>query len=495
MHYYVAAIDLGASSGRVILGIFDKDNQSLLFREIHRFKNQLVLEHGHLCWDIDHLEKEIKDGLNQLLNQGDITLNSLGIDSWGVDYVCLDSEGQRIGPAIAYRDDRTCEVSQQLLQQIGEAQLYQQTGIQFQPFNSIFQFKAQADDPFIHSESIHQVLMIPDYLHYRLTGEPHWEYTNASTSGLLDVDARDWAPNLLQAAQIDPDWLGEVRFPGEQIGTWQAPNGQQIPVISPPTHDTAAAVAATPLRSSTSAYISSGTWSLIGVEREQPCTSAMARQANLTNEGGANGHYRILKNVMGMWLVQGLLAENPELTVEALTDRAAQYPLFTSLIDPNHPVFVHPDSMTQAIQDYCQATNQTVPESVYALTRCVLDSLALSYWQSLRQIETACECQISEIHVVGGGSKNTFLNQLCANVCQKPVFAGPDEASALGNIGYQLMGLGAIEDDRQLRQVIAQNFPQQHYRPQQCIGLAAAQARFNALPAMASLELKSEELI
>lgn len=494
MNYYVAAIDLGASSGRVILGEYNQEQKALSFQEIHRFSNQLNLINGHLCWDIDGLEKEIRLGLAKLCEQHP-NLNSVGVDSWGVDFICIDKNGDRIAPSISYRDNRTCEVSHQLLDQIGKTSLYQQTGIQFQPFNTIFQLKAQSvqNEPWI--DKIDKILLVPDYLQYRLTGQLHWEYTNASTTGLLAVEQRDWSPQLLKMADINPDWLGPISYPGSLVGYWSSPDGQDIPVMSPPTHDTASAVAATPLSHEHCAYISSGTWSLIGIECSRPCTSEQGRIANLTNEGAANKRYRILKNVMGMWLMEGVLKENPDLDIVKLLEQAKVQPLFTSMVDPNDPCFVHPDSMTQAIQEYCRKTSQAVPATAAALARCILDSLALSYRAAIRQIERVCDHPITEIRIVGGGSKNKLLNQLCADICQRPVYAGPDEASALGNIGYQLIGLNAIKDGQQLREIISQNFSQDSYIPQTCIGLEAACSRFNQLSTSPVEPVQTKELI
>lgn len=489
MVYRVAAIDLGASSGRVMLGCFDAPQQCLSLQEIHRFSNELILKDGILCWDIEHLENEMYQGLGILCDQHQM-LHSVGVDSWGVDYVCLDRSGKLLAPAVCYRDDRTKNVGIQLCQALGALALYRHTGIQFQPFNTLYQLKAQSLTQADWLEQIDKVLLLPDYFHYRLTGNYHWDYTNASTTGMLDCVGRDWDDNLLKAVGARRSWFGTLDFPGTQIGEWLSPNGEQIPVISPPTHDTASAIAAAPLQGNHTAYISSGTWSLIGIESEVPYTDELAFAANLTNEGGANQHYRVLKNVMGMWLIEGLLKEWPQLNVTVLIEQAQSCRPFESLVDPNHPVFVHPHSMTQAISEFCHQTQQSVPRLPGQFARCVLDSLALSYRQSLEQIEQVSGTGITTLRIVGGGSLNELLDQLCADVCELPVMTGPTEASALGNIGYQLIGLGAISDGRELRQVIARNFQGKTFHPQPCPGLLSTVKRFTRLSQMSVNELQ-----
>ncbi|MFM2479384.1 rhamnulokinase [Celerinatantimonas sp. MCCC 1A17872] len=480
MIYQVAAVDLGASSGRVILGTFDEWSQSLSIEEIHRFNNDLIHQDGFLCWDVDKLEANILAGLNRISERG-IALNSLGIDSWGVDYVCLNKDGKRLAPAVCYRDERTALVAQRLLDELNPIRLYRQTGIQFQPFNTIFQLRAQAHSHALWLNQIDKILMIPDYFHFRLCGHYHWDYTNASTTGMLNCMSRDWASNLLEAANVKPQWVGPLTYPGERIGDWQDKNGVRVAVISPPTHDTAAAVAATPIDGPNTAYISSGTWSLIGIESSVPVTDEQAFKANLTNEGGANRNYRILKNVMGMWLIEGLLKEWPTLNITQLIQQASKYQAFQALVDPNHASFVHPKSMRQAILSYCQKSHQSIEDSPAALARCVLDSLALSYHQAICQLEKASKHAITQIRIVGGGCQNQLLNQLCADVCQRVVLTGPVEASALGNLGYQLIGLHAIEDGETLRQLIARQYSKDTYSPRACKDRDAVINRFEQL--------------
>ncbi|CAG9296096.1 rhamnulokinase [Celerinatantimonas diazotrophica] len=478
--YQVVAIDLGATSGRVMLACFESATQQLTLQQVHRFANQLVERGGQLCWDIEHLEDEIFTALNMLVAKGEL-INSIGIDSWGVDFVCLDKHGNRLGEAVSYRDDRTQTISRKLCDKLGFDRLYRQTGIQFQPFNTLFQLSALTQAVPSWLDDVDKILMIPDYFHYRLTGQFHWDYTNATTTGMLGCRDGNWQAALVQAAGASASWFGQPVKPGTKIGDWQANGSQRIAVMASPTHDTAAAIAAAPLMSDSTAYISSGTWSLIGIESEQPLTNPVAKGANLTNEGGANGRFRVLKNVMGMWLIEGILKHFPELDICQLCELAAQKTGFISLVNPNDSCFIHPDSMVAAIQNYCQQTGQRVPQSPGALVRCVLDSLALSYRQCLGQLEKASGQPLTEIRIVGGGSQNQLLNQLCADICQRPVLTGPVEASALGNVGYQLIGLGAITDGQALRQIIAHSFSEHSFSPRPNAELAAAIQRFNQL--------------
>ncbi|WP_411815310.1 rhamnulokinase [Hafnia alvei] len=461
---HIAAIDLGASSGRVMLASYHVGTQHLTLKEIRRFTNRLVPRDGFDTWDLDALEQEIRTGLEQI-DAENIPLDSIGIDTWGVDFVLLDANGERVGHPVAYRDDRTHGLMAQAQEHLGKPFIYQRTGIQFLPFNTLYQLRALSEQQPELLDRIEHLLLIPDYLHYRLTGQMNWEYTNASTTQLLNIHSGDWDTDLLNYAGIPARWFGKPTQPGQRIGCWQSPKGQQVPVVAVATHDTASAVIATPMQDSDSAYLSSGTWSLIGIESRTPFTDSHALQANITNEGGAEGRYRVLKNIMGLWLLQ---RATQELGVQYLPDliaEAAQQSAHHFLINPNDERFINPANMCLEIQNDCRERGVPVPETPAELARCIFDSLAKLYQQVAEELAELRGKPISHLHIVGGGSQNRFLNQLCADLCNIEVSAGPVEASTLGNIGCQLIALGDIANVHAFRRVVAHNFPLEHFLP------------------------------
>ncbi|WP_439291160.1 rhamnulokinase [Lonepinella koalarum] len=457
----IAAVDLGASSGRVMLATYTTNSQQITLNEIHRFKNQFIHQNGHDCWDLDYLEKEILTGLDKILNSGK-ALHSIGIDTWGVDYVLLDKNGNVIAPTYAYRDHRTDLVMPKVQQELGKETIYHKTGIQFLPFNTLYQLKATVDENPDWLNQVTDFLMIPDYLNYRLTGVMNREYTNATTTQLVNVNTDSWDLELIDYLGLPPSWFGQIRHPGHQVGYWQ----NHIPVMSVASHDTASAVIASPLADENAAYLCSGTWSLMGLDRLTPCTNDTAMNNNITNEGGVDGHYRILKNIMGLWLFNRLCAERDVKDIAALVNDAEQLPAFASLINPNAECFLNPPSMVQAIQQYCASHNQIVPETTAQLARCIFDSLAMLYRQVALQLAELQGKPISSLHIVGGGSQNTLLNQLCADLCDIDVWAGPIEASVLGNVGCQLMALDQIKNQAEFRHIVAKNFPLKHFQKQ-----------------------------
>lgn len=483
----IVSIDLGASSGRVMLGRYQSDDRTISLQEVTRFRNQLVSIDGHDCWDIDGLEHAIRQGLQQLDQQG-ITPDSIGIDTWGVDYLLLDSEGRRVGLPVAYRDGRTHGLMQQAQREMGTQWLYQRTGIQFLPFNTLYQLRAFSQR---HPELLSQVahaLLIPDYLHYRFTGQLNWEYTNATTSQLLNIHSGDWDPELLAWAGAKAAWFGHPTAPGNTVGHWRMASGAQVPVIAVATHDTASAVLATPLQGQHAAYLSSGTWSLMGFESRYPYTGAVAQAANITNEGGVEGRYRVLKNIMGLWLLQRVCEELNITDLCQLVEQAAEQPGCRSLINPNHPRFINPVKMVAEIQQACIEQGMPTPYSPPALARCIFDSLALLYRQVLGELQALRGRPFSHLHIVGGGSQNPLLNQLCADACGIPLSTGPIEASTLGNIGSQLIALGEVADVAIFRQLVAENFPQQTFSPQPFGAFTAGWLRFQTLnPAIKEL--------
>lgn len=462
---HVVAIDLGASSGRVMLACYDVNNQKLSLDEIHRFTNHLITEGDHCYWDLDNLEAQILAGLHRIEQSG-IRIDSIGIDTWGVDYVLLDSKGQTIGRNFSYRDDRTQGVMEQVQADLGVQNIYQKTGIQFLPFNTLYQLKALQQSHPQWLEQAHHLLLIPDYLSYRLTGQINHEYTNASTSQLVNLQTGNWDEELIEYLQLPRRLLGEIKQPGNTIGYWQTQQGQRIPVIAVASHDTASAVIAAPITNNHSAYLSSGTWSLMGLERKTPCTCDNAFAANITNEGGVNGHYRVLKNIMGLWLFQRICLEHDVQDICSLIQSVEAIPAFTYLINPNDNRFLNPESMSKAIQDACCENQQPIPNTVAQLARCIFDSLALLYRQVFLELQHIHHSPLQQLHIVGGGSQNALLNQLCANTCGIPVSAGPVEASTLGNVGYQLIALNDIPDVATLRKIIAENTELCWFMPQ-----------------------------
>ncbi len=454
---HCVAVDLGASSGRVMLASYHREQRTLQLREIHRFVNCLQKQDGFDCWDIDTLEAEIRTGLNKVCEEG-IHIDSIGIDTWGVDYVLLDGNGNRVGLPVSYRDSRTDGVMAHALAQLGKAEIYGRSGIQFLPFNTLYQLRALVEQQPELVANVAHALLIPDYFSYRLTGQMNWEYTNATTTQLVNINSDSWDENLLNWTGASRDWFGTPTHPGNVIGHWTCPQENAIPVVAVASHDTASAVIASPLASQDAAYLSSGTWSLMGFESKTPYTSDTALAANITNEGGAEGRYRVLKNIMGLWLLQRVLKEQRISDLTALIGEAETLPACRFLINPNDDRFINPANMSAEIQAACRETAQPVPESAADLARCIFDSLALLYAEVLHELATLRGKPFSQLHIVGGGCQNHLLNQLCANACGITVLAGPVEASTLGNIGIQLVTLDELADVDQFRQVVTGNY-------------------------------------
>ena len=336
---HCVAVDLGASSGRVMLANYATATRSLTLREVHRFTNRLQKVDGYDCWDIDSLEAEIRCGLVKVCEQG-ILIDSIGIDTWGVDFVLLDKRGQRVGLPVSYRDSRTHGLMAQAIEHLGRANIYCRSGIQFLPFNTLYQLRALVSQQPALAEQVAHALLIPDYFSYRLTGAMNWEYTNATTTQLVNINSDNWDDELIRWSGAQPDWFGTPTHPGNVIGHWICPQGNRIPVVAVASHDTASAVIASPLADKNAAYLSSGTWSLMGFESKTPYTSQQALKANITNEGGAEGRYRVLKNIMGLWLLQQVLQEQNISDLQALIVDTAQLPACRYLIDCNNDRFI-----------------------------------------------------------------------------------------------------------------------------------------------------------
>jgi sugar (pentulose or hexulose) kinase len=425
-----AAVDLGASSGRVMTAQVEPGRLSLA--TAGRFANEPVKVGGTLHWDILSLFRGIVAGLRAA---GPVT--SIGIDSWAVDYGLLDASGALLGNPVHYRDARTDGVPERVAKTVPDARLYELTGLQKQPFNTVYQLVAAAGTPIM--ETAQQLLLIPDLISYWLTGELGAEATNASTTQLVDLQTGRWATALMAELGIRPSLFPPLRTPGTLIGPvlpeLELPGRPQVVAVG--SHDTASAVAGVPAEGPNFAYISCGTWSLVGVELDRPVLTDESRQANFTNEGGVDGTVRYLRNVMGLWPLQESMRVWGRTDVETLLRQAAAEPAFRSVVDVDDPVFLPPGDMPARIQAACRAAGQPVPDTPAVLTRCIVDSLALAHRRAVEAAQRLSGTEVDAVHIVGGGARNELLCRLTADACGLPVLAGPVEATALGNILVQ----------------------------------------------------------
>jgi sugar (pentulose or hexulose) kinase len=436
----VAAVDLGASAGRVMAGRVGAPGISL--REVHRFGNLPVNAGGTLYWDILRLFADVRQGLAAAA--ADFPLASAGIDSWGVDYGLLDESGALLGNPVHYRDARTDGVASRVLAAVPADELYAITGIQQLPFNTIYQLAAT---PMLGRATT--MLMIPDLLAYWLTGVAGGEITNASTTSLLDVRTQTWATDVIERAGLPPRIFPPLRRPGDHVGSFTIQNGpwSSVPVIAVASHDTASAVAAVPATGPNFAYISSGTWSLAGMELAAPVLTEASRLANFTNETGVDGTIRYLRNVMGLWLLQESLRCWPGSVLSALLAEAARVPPLRLLIDPDDPLFLPPGDMPTRIASWLADRGEAVPDGPAETVRCILDSLALAYRRAVMAAQSLSGRHADVLHIVGGGARNDLLCQLTADATGLPVIAGPAEATAFGNVLVQARTLGAAPGD------------------------------------------------
>ena len=459
----VAAVDLGASGGRVMMGTVGR-GQQLELQELHRFPNVPVRVLGTLHWDVLALFRGVLDGLGAAARAG-AGLASLGIDTWGVDYGLLDADGTLLGNPVHYRDTRTEGVAGQVLARVPAAELYAITGIQQLPLNTIFQLAAAAGTPQL--AAARTLLMIPDLLAYWLTGQAGAEVTNASTTQLYDVRAQAWATSLMTRVGIPPGIFPPLRRPGDIIGellpriTTETGLATPVPVLAVGSHDTASAVAAVPAQGPGFAYISCGTWSLVGMELPGPVLSEASFKANFTNEAGIDGTIRYLRNVMGLWLLQESMrtwsARGTPADLDTLLAAAAVAPALRAVVDPDDPDFLTPGDMPGRIAHACRRTGQDPPADPGATVRCILDSLALAYRRTIAEVQELSGRHVDTVHIVGGGARNALLCQLTADACGLPVVAGPVEAAALGNVLVQARALGAAPDDLAgMRQLLRQ---------------------------------------
>ncbi|AXB42054.1 rhamnulokinase [Amycolatopsis albispora] len=447
-----AAVDLGASSGRVVTGRFGDGGLELA--EVHRFPNEPVRCRGTLRWDIRSLYKGLTDGLRAAVERHG-ELSGIGIDTWAVDYGLLDASGTLLADPAHYRDTRTAAGVDRVHAVVPPARLYATTGIQFQPFNTVFQLAAE------ELAAVSSVVLIPDLLSYWLTGELGTERTNASTTGLLDPRTGEWSAELFGELGLRQDLFPPLRDPGVAAGSYEG-----CPVYTVGSHDTASAVVAVPAASDRFAYISCGTWSLVGLELDEPVLTEQARLANFTNERGVDGKIRFLRNVMGLWLLQEVQRELG-LGLGYLLDAAARSAPGRSVVDATDPRFLPPGGMAARITAACRETGQPEPRDPGELARCVLDSLAVAYREAIADATRLSGHQVDAIHLVGGGARNELLCRLTAEACGVPVYAGPTEATAAGNLLVQARAAGALDGSLQdLRTLLRATHPPHPHHPE-----------------------------
>jgi rhamnulokinase len=469
---YYFAVDLGATSGRTILGTLVDGR--LEQEELTRFPNNLIETGGHFYWDIYALYFEMIRGLKEVAHRG-ITLTSIGIDTWGVDFVFIGDDGAILRNPMAYRDPHTFGRMEEYLEEVvSQREVYDITGIQFMNFNSLFQLYAMRKDANSAMKMAEKVLFVPDALSWMLTGEAVCEYTIASTSQMLDPRTGDLSEKLIESVGMKRSQFGRMVQPGTQIGvlTEEVQNITglgAVPVIAVAGHDTGAAVAAVPAKNEQFAYLSSGTWSLMGIETKDAIINNRSYELNFTNEGGIEGTTRFLKNICGMWLYERCRKEWPEevrqLSHPELQGSAMRVEAFRSIINPDDKAFANPPSMIGAIQQYCRETNQPVPETPAEICRCIFDSLSLRYRQVFGWLKEFADFDINVLHVIGGGSLNKYLTQFTADACDVEVLAGPQECTAIGNIMLQAKASSDVADIWQMRAIIANSVEMVPYHP------------------------------
>ncbi len=465
MNYYLA-VDIGASGGRHILG--SVQNGRLITEEVYRFPNGMTDKDGEKVWDTDRLFTEIKAGMKECAKIGKIPV-SMGIDTWGVDFVLLDKDGNRLGNAVAYRDSRTNGMDEEVYKYLSEEELYARNGIQKQLFNTVYQLMALKKKRPEQLEEADSLLMIPDYLHFLLTGVKKQEYTNATTGQLIDPKTFGWDFELIEKLGYPKKIFGKITEPGTLLGQLSPEVEKEVgfpcKVVLPPTHDTASAVVAVPADTDDVLYISSGTWSLMGTERKGADTGANSRACNFTNEGGYEHRYRYLKNIMGLWMIQSVKAElAPDMSYAELCEKAAKSKI-QSLVNANDSRFLAPESMTKEVQKACRESGQQVPEGAADTAAVIYNSLARCYADTLAEIEGITGRHYSRINIVGGGSNADYLNRLTAKACGRTVCAGPSEATAIGNLSVQMIAAGEIKDLAAARKLIYDSTKINVYEP------------------------------
>jgi rhamnulokinase len=487
-HKIYLAIDLGAESGRVMAGLWN--GKTIRLEEVHRFPNGPVYLGDSLRWDVVRLWTEIQSGLALAAKKYGKSIVSVGADTWGVDYVLLNRHDEMLGQPYAYRDARTNGMMERAFRKVPRSEIFAQTGLQFMQFNSLFQLLAAKQHTPELLDATDCLLFMPDFIHWALCGSRVAEFTIASTSQCLNPLTCNWATGLLKKFGLPARMFPEVVPPGTKLGTLRPGVAdrtglRKVNVVAPPTHDTASAVAGVPTANTGKAnwaYLSSGTWSLMGAEVNKASLSARTQELNLTNEGGLDGTYRLLKNIMGLWLVQqckrAFDVRGRKYEYGQLAQMAAKAPALRSIVNPDDSRFLNPPDMPKAIQDFCRETKQPVPKTEGELVRCAYESLALKYREVLGWLEELTGNRIEVIHIVGGGSKSAILNQFTADACQRPVIAGPVEATAMGNLLVQVRASGELASLAEMREVVRKSGDVATYRPGKPAAWEDASGRF-----------------
>lgn len=465
------AIDLGASSGRAILG--NIENNRLELKEINRFANPIVEINGRLYWDLLHLYSEIIKSLQHVKSEG-IELISLGIDTWGVDFVCFGNDGEPLRMPYSYRDTHTFGAPERFFKKMPKEEVYNKTGIQIMNFNTLFQLATQLEENTSTYPVIDKILFMPDALSYLLTGKMVTEYTIASTSQMINPYMRNFDDSLLEAVNLKQENFAPIVFSGAEIGKLSNSVKEltglgDISVIAVAGHDTGSAVLAAPAENENFAYLSSGTWSLMGIESAEPVINEETYALNFTNEGGADGSVRLLKNICGMWLIEQCKKEwekDGAVSYNEIVKAAQEATPFQSFINPDSPCFASPLSMTHSIKEYCRQTGQYVPESMGEIARCIYESLAFRYKQVLTNLQKLADFPIETLHIIGGGAQNKMLNGFTANAIGKTVYAGPSEATAIGNLLMQAKAAGLVSDKKEMRQIIRNSVELEVFSPE-----------------------------
>ena len=481
------AIDLGAESGRTILGRLDEDRLTLT--ETHRFANGPVRLNDGLHWDVLRLWSDIRDGISRSAAKAENVLESIGLDTWAVDFGLLDQNGALLGNPFHYRDTRTDNMMEEAFKRMPRAQIFANTGIQFMQLNTLYQLLAMTTQKSPLFEIAKRFVTIPDLFNYWLTGELTNEFTNATTTQCFDPRKRGWSTAVLNAMEIPAHLFGPVTEPGTVIGklspsvSFRESVKESVYVTLPACHDTGSAVVAVPTRAGNQdfAWISSGTWSIMGMEVTEPCLNEKALEYNFTNEGGVFATWRLSKNVMGLWLVQECRREwmrgGEEISFDALTRLAAESESFLSVIDPDAAEFLHPGDMPSRIQKFCLDTNQRVPETKDQIVRVALESIALKYRLVLERLEELTGKHLDPIHIIGGGTKNRLLNKFTADATGRTVVTGPVEATAIGNILMQAIAMKHLNSLAEAREVVRASFEPEVYAPQRSTDWDDAYAR------------------
>ena len=460
MTKYYLAVDIGASSGRLILGHLENGKMEL--EEVHRFENGMVKKDGELCWEFDRLFQEIKNGLKKCKEIGKIPV-SMGVDTWGVDFVLMDKDDKVLGNTVGYRDHRNEGMDEEVYKTISLEDLYARTGIQKAIFNTVYQLMAVKTKHPEYLEQAETMLHVPDYFHYLLTGKKTCEYTEATTGQLVNAETKDWDYELIDKLGYPRKMFQKLIMPGTSVGHFteevKAEVGFDVEVVAPATHDTGSAVLAVPANDDDFIYISSGTWSLMGIEREKADCSKKSCEMNFTNEGGYAGRFRYLKNIMGLWMIQSVRHEyDDKYGFAEICQMAEEAKDFPSRVDANDECFLSPESMIEEVKDYCRRTGQKVPETLGEIATVIYTTPAECYAKTAKELEEMTGRTFSRIHVVGGGSNAGYLNELTARATGKEVHAGPGEATAIGNITAQMLKAEEFKSIEEARTTIHESF-------------------------------------